>query len=505
VNNKQLKELRLDTNYYATVCQNTLFRLRFEHHLKREIRPTLLETKLTGRQAWQKVNFDLAYGDHDVLWLHVDYRMPYGTKLTDLFNDEQIVQELALACQRPVEIKWSNKAGVWIVIYRRGSPSGVPSLFRFKEALPALTKNAHSLAFVVGAADKRQIIISNLERTRHLLVAGTTGGGKSVFLNQVLLTLLWRNHPDKLRVYLYDLKGGLELWDYRNLPHVEQIITEPAQCVENLAALHDELIKRQTLILGQTKSVSAWNKRYQSQPDKQIPLLVMVFDEFADLMLYRDFKGTNKQAKIAQAVLSQILAKGRALGMYAILCTQTPTREVIPMLVKNNCPARVAVNCANDTQSIVIVGNGSATGLKPRGRVIFAFEGDQVLIQTPYITDSQVKGLIRQVKDKWTDKPATGIKQYNWLEVLRYSRDSLDGSLSESDLYEYFSGDIPRSELRAWLSTIEERGVQFDGDSYEVQPAAGSRARQLIICEPKSNGNSAPPADRGEKLETVYT
>jgi DNA segregation ATPase FtsK/SpoIIIE-like protein len=500
-----LKELQRDTRYYSKVCQQTLHRLRFSYLLRKESRPSTAESLATGKGAWQKVNFDRAYGDQDVLWLHVSYEMPFGTKLTDLINQEYVEQELCLSCQRPVEIKWSNKAGVWIVIYRRGSPSGVPSLFRFKDALPLIQLDAHPLEFVIGAADKRLIKTTNLERTDHLLVGGATHGGKSVFMNQMLLTLLWRNHPDRLWVYLYDMKRGNELAGYRDLPHVKEFIKTPEECIDSIQRLHDEMIRRSDFIFDKDKSVHAWNKRHKNQPDKQFPYIVLMFDEFATIAAYKDKKGNRSIAKEAHWLIGQIVAQGRSNGIYAVLSTQTPVAEVFPTLIKSNCPTRIAFNCSHFTDSVNIIGAGGAEGLRPVGRAIFLMDGRKNIIQAPFVTDGQVKNIIRQIRRKWSDNPLPVAPQYDWLEVLRYSRDFLAGSLSETELYNYFSGDIPRSELRAWLSTIEERGVQFDGDSYEVQPAAGSRARQLIICEPKSNGNSAPHADRGENQETVDT
>lgn len=243
----------------------------------------------------------------------------------------------------------------------------------------ALTfRDGHPLQIPVGQSIDGEMIYANLGQMPHLLVAGSTGSGKSCFINAMLVTLL-RNDPREVRLMLIDPKL-VELTPYNGVPHLlRQVVTE----VQEAAVALDQ-------ILAEMES------RYQKMQEAgvrnidglDLPYIVVVIDELADLVM------TNKT--IPEKII-RLTQKARAAGIHLVLATQRPSVDVISGLLKANVPSRLAFACATATDSRVILDEGGAEQLLGKGDGLFRPIGARTgtRIQSPYVSDEEVEQAVR--------------------------------------------------------------------------------------------------------------
>lgn len=217
-------------------------------------------------------------------------------------------------------------------------------------------------------------IVHDLARAPHLLVAGTTGSGKSVALHALILSLLVRHSPDDLRLVLIDPKH-VEFSRYEHIPHLwRPVITEVPEAVDALAELAEEMDQRyRTMSVGGTL---------------REPYIVVVADEVADIML----AGSKEQREQTQKLLARLLAKARAARIHVVLATQRPTAEVIPGLIKANAPARLALSCSSELESRIILDDVGAESLIGQGDALLLWPGVRSLIrlQAPLVREEDI-------------------------------------------------------------------------------------------------------------------
>jgi hypothetical protein len=256
----------------------------------------------------------------EAIYYRID-KTPFRVSFTDLATDE-VARNLSLSIGR--ECRWILKTsgdafGLWLQVALKTGIAAVPSFFPWdsKETpinAAALLPKTKNLAVAMGIGENRKFVYEDLRDWPHLIVCGGTGGGKSVFMNQILCTLITRNTPDQLQILMIDLKGGLEFSSYKKIPHLmRQPVVKPEDVPAALTQLHQEIERRFTLLQNtESRDISIWNKR---QPNK-MPYVVVVFDEIARLML------DNKLKSKTDALIDVAAAQGRAAGIHLILCTQ---------------------------------------------------------------------------------------------------------------------------------------------------------------------------------------
>ena len=248
----------------------------------------------------------------------------------------------------------------------------------FKEIFDSLPDvNKHPLAVGFGKDLSGNVVSADFNEFPHLLVAGTTGSGKSIYIHSIISTLIMRTSPDDLKIVLVDPKK-VEMVKYRDMPHLLcPIITEANKAKVMLSKLVEEMEKRYELFSdtnGEVSNIKEWNKYAPLHDKEQIPYIVAVLDEYADLV------DTCKE--ISQPVVS-IAQKARACGIHMLISTQRPSTNVITGVIKGNLPTHVALLTANYTDSMTIVGEGGAEKLNGRG---------DMLVQSPLVSKS---GLVR--------------------------------------------------------------------------------------------------------------
>ncbi len=253
------------------------------------------------------------------------------------------------------------------------------------------------LTFALGKDIAGESKICDLQAMPHLLVAGSTGSGKSVCLNVILISLLYKLSPDDLKFILIDPKR-VEFVTYNNLPHmlVPKAITEPQQALNALDWAIKEMSRRYSLFGN--KNVRSF-KEYNSLPevyrgdDPKLPYIVIVVDELADLMM---IAGRELEDKIKR--LTQL---ARAAGIHLIIATQRPSVDVITGIIKSNLPSRIAFSVTDFASSKTILDQGGADKLRGHGDMLYSPQNlsEPIRIQCPYVDGTEVHNIVEYIKE----------------------------------------------------------------------------------------------------------
>jgi DNA segregation ATPase FtsK/SpoIIIE, S-DNA-T family len=238
------------------------------------------------------------------------------------------------------------------------------------------------LSFAVGRDIAGEPIICALDKMPHVLIAGATGSGKSIMINTLLTSLLYRNSPSDLKLILVDPKQ-VELTPYNDIPHLlTPVITEPEKCISALKWAVNEMERRYTLLAEEkVRNIQGYNDMKQ---DERMPYIVIVIDELADLMMMA--------ARDVEALIVRIAQKARAVGIHLVLATQRPSVDVITGLIKANIPARFAFTVASQVDSRTIIDQIGAEKLLGKGDMLLltAEINKPKRIQGAFVDDPEV-------------------------------------------------------------------------------------------------------------------
>ena len=265
----------------------------------------------------------------------------------------------------------------------------------FKEASSPLT-------IVLGKDIVGKPFITDLKKLPHLLIAGTTGSGKSVGINAMILSLLYKNSPDQLRLLMIDPKM-LEFSTYNDIPHLlTPVITKPKQAIVALNNMVAEMERRYELMAEtRTKNIENYNEKIKKEGGEHFPYIVVIIDELADLMMT-----SGKDVEISIARLAQ---KSRACGIHLIVATQRPSVDVVTGLIKANLPSRISYRVGQKVDSKIILDQMGAESLLGRGDLLFTPPGSPALVRlhAPWATEEEIEKItdfIRSQREPNYDK-----------------------------------------------------------------------------------------------------
>ena len=404
-------------------------------------------------------------------------------KITNL--DKDLALALAAHPVR-VEAPIPGKSAVGVEI-----PNKKAAQVRLKELLesPEFQNRESRLTLTLGRDVSGAVIVADLAKMPHLLIAGATGAGKSVGINSMLLSLLYQNSPRDLRLILVDPKRG-ELSVYNGIPHLlTPVITTPDKTVSALKWSVAEMERRYQIFAEEGKRNIA---EYNSSSESKMPFIVIVIDELADLMAVA--------AAEVEGLIIRIAQMARATGIHLIVATQRPSVDVITGLIKANITSRIAFAVASQIDSRTIIDMGGAEKLLGSGDMLF-LAGDiskPRRLQGALVSEKELSGVTGYLKTQ--EEP-----EYNE-EVLKMPSKPMVGGAAgaiDDDLFEEavemairsgkLSASLLQRRLRVGyaraarlLDLLEERGV--------IGPADGAKPREVLI----SNLHDALGDDVGE-------
>ncbi len=254
-------------------------------------------------------------------------------------------------------------------------------------------KSSSPLTLALGKDIVGNPFITDLKKLPHLLIAGTTGSGKSVGVNAMILSLLYKNPPDQLKLVMIDPKM-VEFSIYADIPHLlTPIITDPKKAIGALQSVAKEMERRYSLMSEyKVKTIDSYNEQALNNGVEAFPYLIVVIDELADLMM--------TGGKEAEFPIARIAQMGRASGLHLIVATQRPSVDVVTGLIKTNLPSRVSFRVGTKIDSKVILDTDGAQSLLGRGDMLFTPPGSNGLVRlhAPFATEDEIKKIVDFIK-----------------------------------------------------------------------------------------------------------
>ncbi len=406
---------------------------------------------------------------------------PAGAKLTKItaLSDNLALDLAAHAIRIEAPIPGKRLVGIEV-------PNIKPATVRMSGILSSRewSGGKSPLTFAIGRDIAGQPIVGDLAKMPHLLVAGQTGSGKSVMINDILTSLLYRNSPADLKLILVDPKQ-VELAPYNDLPHLlTPVINEPEKCISALKWAVAEMERRlRTMAEVNKRNIAEYN---DLKKEEGMPYIVIVIDELADLMMMA--------ARDVEALIVRLAQKARAAGIHLVLATQRPSVDVITGLIKANVPARIAFTVASQVDSRTIIDQVGAEKLLGRGDMLLLTSDmpKPKRVQAAFISDDETVKVVDFIKDQkppmYDDEVVSQPVQLNGKGGV--VMDMGNGGEAEDDMWRdavrvviegrKASTSLLQRRLRVGyaraarlIESMEEQGI--------VGPADGSRPRDVLV------------------------
>jgi S-DNA-T family DNA segregation ATPase FtsK/SpoIIIE len=256
-------------------------------------------------------------------------------------------------------------------------------------------ESSSPLTIVLGKDIVGKPFITDLKKLPHLLIAGTTGSGKSVGINAMILSLLYKNSPDQLRLLMIDPKM-LEFSIYNDIPHLlTPVITKPKQAIVALNNMVHEMERRYQLMSeNRTKNIENYNEKVKIEGGEHFPYIVVIIDELADLMMTSGKDVEHSIARLAQMA--------RASGIHLVVATQRPSVDVVTGLIKANLPSRISYRVGQKVDSKIILDQQGAESLLGKGDMLFTPPGSTGLVRlhAPWSTETEIENIVNFIKSQ---------------------------------------------------------------------------------------------------------
>lgn len=257
-------------------------------------------------------------------------------------------------------------------------------------------KSKSKSSFAVGKDIGGSCIIGNIAKMPHMLIAGTTGSGKSVCMNSIIISLLYKSSPDEVKLIMVDPKM-VELANYNGIPHLMiPVVTDPKKAAGSLQWAVTEMMRRYKMMSDSgVRDLESYNSIAEAEEGEKLPQLIVIIDELADLMLVA--------AKEVEDSICRIAQMGRAAGIHLVIATQRPSADVITGLMKANIPSRIAFSVASAMESRIILDTQGAEKLVGKGDMLFAPIGcgKPLRVQGCFVTDAEVEAVTSYVKNHY--------------------------------------------------------------------------------------------------------
>lgn len=501
---ENIKEIRKENT--PTALDNTEMALQAEENLAKKIpatsyvfppvdlmkKPRAKQMQMNEHQLQQKA----ALLENTLQNFHVDARVLNVTQGSSVTRYEvqpavgvkvssitKLADDIALNLRAKsirIEAPIPGKAAVGIEVENEK-----PDMVSIRELIDSKEfRNASSkISFAVGKDISGRNVIADLKEMPHLLIAGATGSGKSVCINTIITSLLYKASPDEVKLILIDPKV-VELGNYNGIPHLlVPVVTDPKKAAAALNWAVNEMTQRYKFFAEESvRDLDSYNElmRANQEPDKVLPKIVIIIDELADLMMVAPSQVEESICRLAQLA--------RAAGMHLIVATQRPSVDVVTGLIKANIPSRIAFSVSSQVDSRTILDVGGAEKLLGKGDMLYSPVGENkpLRIQGPYISDSETARIIDFVK-----KQGESTYDESVVQTIETPEKSQYGEVSDeltedaiafilkqkkasvSMLQRRFR--IGYNRAASIIDEIEARGI--------ISPADGSKPRQVLYTE----------------------
>jgi DNA segregation ATPase FtsK/SpoIIIE-like protein len=540
----KLDQLEREANHYADTISRTLAnhgvasieKIKGEREVRRYIR--FLKWK---------------YNEERIMFL-VDTRpgkLPFGIGL-DRIEDPEMIRLLAINCRHRVYALSGFHGGFWIAVDRVGGLGGLPTHVQFEEVMRMRPANARPLAIPLGVASGKDYPWKSFDRFNNMLIAGTIGSGKSRFLHSMICTLIRFNSD--VRFVLVDLKGGVEFNSFWNLPHVLKIkwlrkkkksrpVREPVEVdlsddtpeqieeVETLDELDEpepdisqvpdveeeddgfeETDQERPAICERSEDVLpllAWLRRecdrrlkilrnsdgkyknigqYNQSRSGYMHHIVVLIDEWADA------KG-GPGGVACEWALIKLIQRCRVAGIHVVVCTQTPKKEVLGQLVKNNLPVRVVFQCPDVYASQMLIGSQKAADITTPGRGYFVSGNQAMEIQTPYINDVTIEQYVKAAIEGRRIDPSDARHDVTQDEILKWAQEDNNGNLDYRSIVANFKErGLTQKEAQDICAVLEGKVFDIEGVRFKVEPGIGRYPRRLLRVDDAPTDSEVSPA-----------
>lgn len=448
-------------------------------------------------------NIDAVMGDINVGPKVTQYtlRPPSGVKLTRITALETNIALNLAAQSLRIEAPIPGQKAVGIEV-----PNRKAAEVRLYSTLVSKqwTASRDPLSFTIGKDISGQVVVGELGKMPHLLIAGQTGSGKSVMINTLLTSLLYRNSPSDMKLILVDPKQ-VEMAPYEDIPHLlTPVITEPEKTISALKWAVNEMERRYKLLATEKiRNIKDYNKRLQSRAKKiaiadengnvqehedgSMPYIVIVVDEMADLMMIAK--------KDVEALIVRLAQKARAVGIHLVLATQRPSVDVITGLIKANVPARISFTVASQVDSMTILDQAGAEKLLGQGDMLFYTPSmsKPKRIQGAWVTDDEVNKITdhlrMQMAPQYNDEVVAQPVQLNGKGgVVMDLSEGGDDKFKDAVRVVVERRKASTSMLQTRLGIGYQRAARIIEEMEErgiIGPQNGSKPRDVLISSPE--------------------
>lgn len=469
-----------------------------ENHQSKPTQSRIEEKKELIRKTLETFGIMVTMGDVNVGPTVTQFTLKpaEGVKLSQITT---LINDLSLAlAAHPIRIE-APIPGMSLVGIE--VPNESVAIVNLREVIEseAFKKRKSNLTFVLGKDVAGKPWVTNLDPMPHLLIAGATNSGKSVMLNSLIVSLLYANSPDDLKFILIDPKR-VEFTVYNDIPHLlTPVITETQKTVNALRWIVGEMDRRfQVLSNAGKRNIQA----YHQEVSDDMPYIIVVIDELADLMAVA--------AQEVEGAIIRLAQMARAVGIHLVVATQRPSVNVITGLIKANITARIAFNVASAIDSRTILDLAGAEKLLGKGDMLFVSSdlSKPKRVQGAYLSDQEIARVTGYLKEQGkpdyiadvVEKPSAGtlvtsdggFDEFGEDELLSEAKDLIlrSGKASASFLQRRLRVGYARAARI--LDLLEERGI--------IGPGDGAKPREILISRGEFEGN-----DAGDESDTANT
>ncbi|MGV8144947.1 MAG: DNA translocase FtsK 4TM domain-containing protein [Alkaliphilus sp.] len=401
---------------------------------------------------------------------------PYtGVKVSKIVNlSDDIALNLAAPSIR-IEAPIPGKAAIGIEI-----PNQDTSIVGLREVIDSKNYETTTLniPYALGKDISGNVVIADISKMPHMLVAGATGSGKSICINSIILSILFKADPDEVKLILIDPKV-VELNQYNGIPHLLiPVVTDPKKATGALSWAVQEMTRRYNLFAeSKTKDIHSYNEKSDGE---KLPFIVIIIDELADLMMASANEVEDSICRLAQMA--------RASGIHMIIATQRPSVDVITGIIKANIPSRIAFSVTSVTDSRTILDMGGAEKLLGKGDMLFYPAGatKPVRIQGAYVSEKEIDTVLSFIKNQ-VSNPAYESEIIDRIE----QKDSPNKEITD-DMF-YVALDLVVDHQQASISMLQRklrigynRAARIIDDLEEkgiVGPHEGSKPRRVLLTK----------------------